>query len=145
MKVIFLKDMKKQAKKGDIKEVKDGYASFLIKNGIAEIANTNNLKELARENKKEEELKEEEKKKAEALKKILDNKTLTFTVKTGVGDRVFGSVSIKQIKDELQKENIKIEKSAIKLDSAISTLGFHHVDIELYKGVVANIKVHLVK
>ena len=82
---------------------------------------------------------------ANKLKNKLDNLSLEFKVKTGEHDKVFGSVSPKQIKEELAKINIKIEKNMIKLDNSLSTLGFHKVDIELYPKVIATIKVHLIK
>ena len=66
-------------------------------------------------------------------------------VKTGEGDKVFGSVSPKQIKDELAKKNIKIEKNMIKINNSLSTLGFHNVEIELYPKIIATVKVHLIK
>ncbi len=145
MQVIFLKDMKKQAKKGEIKTVKDGYAAFLIKNGYAEVANTNNLKELDRENKIMAKKKEEEKEAALKLKKQLDGTIIEFKVKTGEADRVFGSISPKQIKEKLEEKNYKIDKNQIDMTSSLSSLGFHNIKIKLHKEVVAEIKVHLVK
>lgn len=146
MEVIFIKDLKGQGKKGDIKKVKDGYGeNFLIKNGYAIIKNKENLARLEKE--KENKRKEDanNKKQAEALKKELDKLVLEFKVKTGEGDKVFGSVSLKQVKDALQKEGYKIDKSQIELTSAMSSLGFHHVNINLYLGVIATIKAHIVK
>lgn len=146
MEVIFIKDLKGQGKKGDIKKVKDGYGeNFLIKNGYAIIKNKENLARLEKE--KENKRKEDanNKKQAEDLKKELDKLVLEFKVKTGEGDKVFGSVSLKQVKDALQKEGYKIDKSQIELTSAMSSLGFHHVPINLYPGVIATIKAHIVK
>ena len=82
---------------------------------------------------------------AKSLKEKLEKETITFKVRTGEGDRVFGSISAKQIKDELQKKGYKIEKSMIKLDIPISSLGFHNVDILLYQDVIATIKIHVIK
>lgn len=145
MEVIFIKDLRNQGKKGQIKNVKDGYAeNFLIKNGYAVIKNKENLAKLNHELKKKEELQEENKKTAEELKKKLDKETIEFKVKTGEGDKVFGSISIKQIKEELEKKGYKIEKSMIE-HTTISSLGFHNVDINLYANITATIKVHVVK
>ena len=85
------------------------------------------------------------KEEAKLLKEKLSKVTLEFKVKTGEGDRVFGSISIKQIKDELAKKGYKIEKSAIELTSNISSLGFHNVNINLYPEITAQIKVHVIK
>jgi len=146
MEVIFIKDLKNQGKKGQIKNVKDGYAeNFLIKNGYAVKKTKENLSKLNHEIAKKEKEKEENKQEALKIKETLSKETLQFTVKTGAGDKVFGSISVKQIKDELQKKGYKIEKSMIALDSAISSLGFHNVDINLYPEVVATIKVHVIK
>ena len=146
MEVIFIKDLKNQGKKGQIKNVKDGYAeNFLIKNGYAVKKTKENLSKLNHEIAKKEKEKEENKQEALKIKEALSKETLQFTVKTGAGDKVFGSISVKQIKDELQKKGYKIEKSMIALDSAISSLGFHNVDINLYPEVVATIKVHVIK
>ncbi len=146
MQVIFIKDLKKKAKKGDIKEVADGYAeNFLIKNGYAVKSNAKNLNQLKYEQQKEEKKQEELKKDAEIKKEKIEKLTLEFKVKTGAGDKVFGSISIKQIKDALLKEGEKIEKSMIELDNPISSLGFHYVKINLYPKVVAKVKVHVVK
>ena len=146
MEVIFIKDLRNQGKKGQIKNVKDGYAeNFLIKNGYAVIKNKENLAKLNHELKKKEELDLENKKTAEDLKKKLDKETIEFKVKTGAGDKVFGSISVKQIKDELDKKGYKIEKNMIDTDGSISTLGFHNVDINLYANITATIKVHVVK
>ncbi|MBQ6477213.1 MAG: 50S ribosomal protein L9 [Bacilli bacterium] len=146
MEVIFIKDLRGQGKKGDIKDVKTGYAeNFLIKKGYAVLKTTESLKQLEKEKKEKMESDQKAKDDATKLKGKLDQMTLEFKVKTGQGDKVFGSVSPKQIKEELGKQGIKIEKNMIKLDSSLSTLGFHKVDIELYPKVIAEIKVHLVK
>ncbi len=146
MEVIFIKDLKNQGKKGQIKKVKDGYAeNFLIKNGYAIVKNSENLKKLEQEKDKVAAENAEKKKQAEMLKKELEQVTLEFKVKTGEQDKVFGSISVKQIKDELKKKNYSIEKSQINLNDSISTLGFHHVKINLYPGVETTIKIHVIK
>lgn len=146
MEVIFIKDLRGQGKKGDIKDVKTGYAeNFLIKKGYAVLKTTESLRQLEKEQKEKKESDKKAKEEALALKETIDKMTLEFQVKTGQGDKVFGSISPKQIKDELAKNNIKIEKNMIRLDNSISTLGFHKVDIELYPKVIATVKVHLVK
>lgn len=145
MEVIFIKDLKNQGKKGQIKNVKDGYAeNFLIENGYAVLKTKENLAKLNHELKKKEEQDLENKKSAEELKKKLDKVTIEFKVKTGAGDKVFGSISIKQIKDELEKQGYKIEKSMIE-HTNISALGFHNVNINLYANITATIKVHVIK
>ena len=145
MEVIFIKDLKNQGKKGQIKNVKDGYAeNFLIKNGYAVLKTKENLSKLNHELKKKEELDLENQKTAKDLKEKLDKVVLEYKVKTGEGDKVFGSISIKQIKEELEKKGYKIEKSMIE-HTSIATLGFHNVNITLYPNIVATVKVHLVK
>ena len=146
MEVIFIKDLKNQGKKGQIKKVKDGYAqNYLIKNGYAVIKNKENLTKLNNEMKKKEQEAEIKRKDALAQKTKLEKEVLEFKVRTGTGDKVFGSISIKQIKEALEKKNYKIDKSMIKIANPISSLGFHNVDIELYSNVYATIKVHVIK
>ena len=146
MEVIFIKDLKNQGKKGQIKKVKDGYAeNFLIKNGYAVIKNKENMTKLEKEQQAKAANDAKNKKEAEELKKELDKLVLDFQVKTGEGDKVFGSVSIKQIKEALSKAGYKIEKSQIELTTAMASLGFHRVDINLYPGVKAPIKAHIIK
>ena len=145
MEVIFIKDLKNQGKKGQIKNVKDGYAeNFLIKNGYAVLKTKENLSKLNHELKKKEELDLENQKNAKSLKEKLDKVTLEFKVKTGEGDKVFGSISVKQIKDGLEEKGYKIEKSMIE-HTTIASLGFHNVEITLYPNIVAIIKVHVIK
>ncbi len=146
MEVIFIKDLKNQGKKGQIKNVKDGYAqNYLIKNGYAVIKNKENLAKLNYETAKKEKEDAEKKKNAIELKKKLDKEVLEFTVKTGEGDKVFGSVGTKPIKEELQKRGYEIEKNMIEILTPISSLGFHNVNIILYPEVIATIKVHVIK
>lgn len=146
MEVIFIKDLKNQGKKGQIKNVKDGYAeNFLIKNGYAVRKTKENLSKLEHENLKKEKENQANKEEALKLKEKLAKETLEFTVKTGEGDKVFGSISVKQIKDALEKKGYKIEKNMIDIDGTIASLGFHDVKINLYQDVVATIKVHVIK
>ena len=146
MQVIFIRDLRKQGKKGEIKEVKSGYAeNFLIKQGYAIPLNQQKLRNLQHENKKIEEEDQKNKELALKEKEKLEKIELEFKVKTGKDDRVFGSISPKQIKEELLKKDIKVEKRQIKLDNNIVSLGYHKVKIELYKKVEAEIKVHVVK
>ncbi len=145
MEVIFIKDLKNQGKKGEIKEVKDGYAkNFLIKNGYAVMKNETSLKELKRNLNNEKKLDEESRIKANKLKESLEKETYKFKVKTGTSDKVFGSVSIKQIKEKLD-EKYDISKNQIMLDSPLTSLGYHKVCINLYKDINAIINIELTK
>ena len=146
MKVIFIKDLKGQGKKGDIKEVKDGYGNnFLIKNGYAIQATEGNLKHYNTEKEKEKLNENLKIKDCESLKKELEKLTIKIKVKVGTQDRVFGSVSTKQIVQELKKQGFNIDKKQVVLDNPLSCLGFHNVKLELHKKVEAFVKVELVK
>ena len=146
MKVIFIKDVKGQGKEGEIKEVKDGYAqNFLIKNGFA-VALTKRSKEVLDISNKKKEIKEKEEiDNCNKIKQELKDKVITFKVKTGKNDMVFGSISTKQISSKLAELGYKIDKKKIVLDDAISSLGYHNVKINLHKKVEAIIKVELTK
>ena len=144
MKVIFLKDVKGQGKKDEIKEVSDGYAqNFLIKNGYAIMYSKRGNEILNRQiddrNKKEEELVKSYNK----IKNELEKKEIVFKVKLGNNGKIFGSISTKQISEELNKLGYKIDKKKIKLDESLSTIGLHTVKIEMHPKVVINLKIKL--
>lgn len=146
MKVIFLKDIKGQGKKGDIKEVKDGYGkNFLIKNGYAVLATQTGLKRLNEENKEKAQAEQKEIMFCQSIKERIEKEVYTFKVKVGTDDRVFGSISAKQIATELFNKGFSIDKKKIKMNSPLSTLGYHNVTIELHKVVKATIRVQLIK
>lgn len=146
MEVIFIKDLRGQGKKGDIKNVSDGYAkNYLIKNGYAVLKTKEELVRLEKANANKLAEDKANKEKAKELKKKLDEVTIEFKVKTGEYDKVFGSISVKQIKEELNKLGYKIDKNQIMLEVPISVLGFHKVEVELYSNIKTNIKVHLIK
>jgi len=145
MKIILLKDVKKHGKKGDIIDVADGYGNFLIKRKEAVLATSGGVDRLNKENAQKKKDEENLIKECNKLKDKLEKETFVFKVKTGAQDKVFGSVSAKQIETELKNKKYDIDKKQIKINNALSTLGFHNVDIELHKKVVATIKVQLIK
>ncbi len=144
MKVILTQDVKKVGKKGEIVEVSDGYGqNFLIKNKLAIFA-TNTGKEKVAQRKEEERLADlQNKKDAEALKETLEKMVLEFKLSSGKDGRTFGSVSTKNVVEELAKHNIKVDKRKFIEARPIQALGYTNLKIELYKGVIATIRVHL--
>lgn len=146
MQVIFVQDVRKQGKKGEIKTVADGYAkNFLIKNGYAIPVNEKNINNLEHEKAREKKLDKENREEATKEKQKMEKENIEFKVKTGKDDKVFGSVSPKQIKEELEKKGYKIDKKQIEIKNSITTLGYHDVKINLYSDISATIKVHVVK
>lgn len=145
MKVIFLKDVKGKGKKGEVKNVADGYAhNFLIKQGLAIEANQASISTLNAQKKKEEKVAEEELNEAKKLKEALEKITVELTAKAGEGGRLFGSITSKQIAETLQKtNNIKIDKRKIELEDAIRALGFTKVPVKLHSEVTATLNVHV--
>ena len=143
MKVILLKDVKKQGKKDDIIEVSDGYANnFLIKNKLA-VPYTKTSKSIL-DNELDKRAKDEEKEynRCLDLKKKLESAEFSFTFKSGSDGKLFGTVSSKLLSDELEKKGFSIDKKKINVPK-IDTLGVYDVQINLHKRVVANIKVHI--
>lgn len=146
MKVIFIKDLKGQGKKKDIKEVSDGYAmNYLIKNGYAVKYTKTSNEILNNEIKNEKELFELNTKNANIIKEKLEKETITFIVKSGTNNKIFGSISTKQIIDELNKLGYSnIDKRKIFIDNPITSLGIHIIKIELFKDILANVKVKVI-
>jgi len=145
MKVVFLKDVKGKGKKGEIKNVADGYAqNFLIKNGYAAAANAQALSQIEGQKKLEAKNAAAELAEAQALKEKVEALTVELKAKSGDGGRLFGSVSTKQIADALQKvHGIKIDKRKMTLPDGIRSLGFTNVPVKLHNEVPATLKVHV--
>ena len=144
MKVIFIKDLKKQGKVNEIKEVSDGYATnFLIKNGYA-VKYTKTSNEILNTNLKNQQLEEEKNiKDATKIKNELEKIEIIFNIKSGKDGRTFGTISTKQIAEKLNELNYKIDKKQILIDTPLNTLGTHLVNINLHKKVNCQLKVVL--
>ncbi|MCP3806582.1 50S ribosomal protein L9 [Paenibacillus sp. Lou8.1] len=144
MKVIFIKDMKGQGKKGQIKEVSDGYAAnFLLPRGVARPATEGNMKTLENQNAAEEKRKQEEKEEAQVLGKKLEETTVQLKAKAGEGGRLFGAITSKQIAEAVAKTGIKLDKRKIELEEPIRTLGVTQMTVKLHPEVKATLKVQV--
>ncbi|TWT27019.1 50S ribosomal protein L9 [Planomicrobium sp. CPCC 101110] len=145
MKVIFLKDVKGRGKKGEIKNVADGYAhNFLLKNNYAIEANQAAISQLDGQKKKEQKLSEQELQEAKGLKDKLEALTVELKAKSGEGGRLFGSITTKQVANELEKKHgIKIDKRKMELDDAIRSLGYTNIPVKIHQEVTATLKVHV--
>lgn len=145
MKIILLENVKSLGKKDDIKEVKDGYAKFLINEKKAVQYTSRSVqildKQIDTRKKNEEDLIKE----CTEIKNKIEKLNLKFKVKTGKDDRVFGSVSTKEIADELKKKGFNIDKKKIETDVEINSLGYHEISINLHKSVIAKIRIELIK
>lgn len=145
MKIIFIEDVRKQAKKDEIKEVKDGYAKFLISKKLAVPYTEKSMNvlqgEITERNLKEQELIAE----CNKIKNKLKDKKIEFKVKTGTNDKVFGTITAKQISEELSKMGYDIDKKKIMIDDEINSLGTHIVTINLHKQVSFGMDIVLTK
>ena len=145
MKVILLKDVKGVGKKQEIVNVKDGYgANYLIPHGLAVMYSEKSLEIL--NNQKADEAAEIAKNiaKAKDIAAKLKDIVLEFTANSGTGGRMFGTISSKQIAAELQaKHGIEIDKRKFVNKTTVDAFGYTKLQIELYKGVIGEINVHV--
>lgn len=142
MKVILLTNVPKQGKKDDVINVSDGYGNnYLIKNKLAVLATPENMKKLEYENKKRAKNEEDLIAEMEKLKAKLEKETLTFVGKVGKEDKLFGSISVKQIIASLKDKGYNLSKEQIIIDNPINSLGSHLIKLTLHKKVVATLKV----
>jgi len=143
MKIILLKDVKGQGKKGDVKDLSEGYVrNFLLPQGLAKLASDGNLKTLELQTASEQKRKEKEKEDAKALAAKLEELTVVVKTKAGEGGRLFGAITSKQIAEALEGgHGIKVDKRKIELDEPIRTLGVTQVLIKVHPEVKAKLKV----
>ena len=148
MKVIFLQDVKGKGKKGDVKNVADGYAqNFLIKNGLAKEATNASLSTLAGQKKAEEKHNAELLAQAKALKEFLEKEETVVTIKAKAGEdgRLFGAIPAKQIVEEFNKAfNVSLDRRKFELAAPIRALGFARVPVKLHHDVQATMTVNIV-
>lgn len=142
MKVVLLKDVKGTGKKGEIKEVADGFAkNFLLKNGSARVAdnsaiNENNIQKDAQKFHKQQEIIA-----AKELAKKIEGKVVNLKIKCGENGKTFGSITSKEIADELTKMGINIDKKKIDLKETIKATGNYNVIARVYPEITAKFTV----
>lgn len=143
MKVVLLSDIKGTGKKGELVNVSDGYArNFLFPRKLAKEADAQALTELRNAEQSRLHKIAVETAQAEENKKKLEGQILNMTAKAGQGGRLFGSVTIKEIANEIkQRYGLDVDKRKIVLDSDIKAFGTYNCEVKLYTGISANIKV----
>jgi large subunit ribosomal protein L9 len=143
MKVIFIKELNGTAKKGEIKDVNDGYAkNFLIAKGFAQVATADIQNKIAKETKELETKKLKEIEKLQSLKQDLEKRSFMVKVKVGDKGQVFGGVHEKDIAEAISKKmSLQIDRSQVILDKSIKELGEHKAKLKLGGHVLASINI----
>lgn len=143
MKVILLEDVKGTGKKGDVKEVSDGYAkNFLLKNKKAVVADSVNLNINAQ--KKSADAFHEENRQKEAKQRADELKGRTFKILAKVGEngKLFGGITTKEIADVVTKEcDFALDKRQVVLKETIKSLGNYQIELKLYKNISTKINI----
>jgi large subunit ribosomal protein L9 len=145
MKIILKEDIESLGKMGDTVKTSDGYArNYLIPRGLAIEASNKNIKNLEHEKRIIAKKTEKQKQKAESLVEILGNTVCVISRKVGEQDKLFGSVTSKDIEENLRDQGITIERKNILLDEPIKKLGECRVKVKVYSGIFGEIKVAVV-
>ncbi len=145
MKVVLLKDVKGTGKKGDVKEVADGYAkNFLFKNALARVADNSAISENNTQKDAQAFHKQQEVLRAKEQAKQIEGKSVTLKIKSGENGRTFGSVTSKEISEALEKVGIKLDKKKIDLKEPIKTVGSYSVVAKVYPEISAKFNVTVV-
>ncbi len=147
MKVVFLKDVKGSGKKGEIKNVSDGYATnFLIKKGVAVEATTAAVKQLESQKKKAANREQKDLAEAEALKENVEKCVVKIATKAGESGRLFGSITTKQMVDEMKAQfGYELDKRKLDPSEGIRELGKTDVHVKLHHDVTATFVVEVVE
>lgn len=142
MKVILLKDLKGTGKKNDVVDVADGYAkNYLIPNKIATATNASNLNENKQLKAAQDYHKQQELEKAIALGEKLKDMEVVVKIKNGENGKAFGSVTAKEISNELEKMGYEVDKKKIILNSPLKTAGVYTIEAKLHTKVNVKFKV----
>ncbi|MBQ8792254.1 MAG: 50S ribosomal protein L9 [Clostridia bacterium] len=144
MKVLLLTDVRGTGKKGEIKEVADGYASFLLKNNKAKKADSSAISENNSKKEANDYHKEMERQTAEAMGKKLENARVTIKIKCGENGKTFGSVGSKEICDALSKEGFDVDKRKIDLKEPLKAMGTYQISAKLHPKVSAKFTVEII-
>ena len=146
MQVILLKDVKGLGKAGEVKKVSDGYArNMLLPKKLVMEASESNIKVLERKRAEIEAQRAVDKQVAEDIKAKLENGAITLKSKAGEGGRLFGAVTAKDIAEQIEKDyKLQLDRKKIELPAPIKTLGEHEVELRLFTGVSAKVKVNVV-
>ncbi len=146
MKVVLNQDIKGIGKKHQIVEVSEGYArNFLIPKKLVSIADNKALNEAKTKIEAQAFKRKTEKEAAEVDKKKLEGSYIEFRHKVGEGSKLFGSVTEKDISDEINKKfKIVVDKKKISIKEPIKNLGTYNVQVKLYEGVIADLKIVVV-
>ncbi len=145
MKVVLLQDVKGSGKKGELVEVSDGYArNFLLPRKLAKEANAQAMNELKNAESSRQFKIETDKANANSAKAKLEDKTIKITAKAGKNNKLFGSVTAKEISAEIKKQlGIDVDKRKITLDTDIKAFGTYNCEVKLYQGIIAKLKVQV--
>ena len=143
MEVILLEDVKALGKKGEVVKVSDGYAkNFILKKKLGVEANSANKNDLKLQKANEAKVAQEKLDAAKALAEELKDKKVVIKIKAGNGDRVFGSISAKEIAAETKKQlGLEIDKKKIVMEEGIKNLGVPTVKVKLHKDVMATLDI----
>ncbi len=145
MKVVLLTDVKGTGKKGEIKEVADGYAqNFLLKTGKARKADNGAISENKMKKEANDYHKEMQKQDAIALAQKINGTKILVKIKCGDNGKTFGSITSKEIADELNKKGFDIDKRKIELKEPLKTIGLYDVSAKLHPEVSAKFKVEII-
>lgn len=147
MKVILLQDVKGTGKKNQLVNVSDGYArNFLFTKKLAVEATTDNLQKLKEFNASQDLKKQKEIEAAKELAKKIEEIQIIIKAKAGETGKIFGGITSANISEELKKQhNINVDKKKIMLDEPIKLLGNYTVNMKLYEGINAKLKVNVEK
>ena len=143
MKVILLQDVKKVGKKGELVEAADSYArNVLLRQKLAVEANGKTMNDLKLRKANDEKVAEENLEKAKELKELLEKSSVTVRAKTGEGDRLFGSISGKEIADAAKEQlGVELDRRKIVVDTPIKSIGTMEVAVKLHPQVKAALTV----
>ena len=146
MKVILLKDVEKLGKKGEVKNVADGYArNYLIPNKMAVLATKSELVKAEEQKKIEAEKAEKELKIYQEIANQIDGLELEISAKVVEEDKLFGTVTVSQIAEKLKEKNFEIKKEQIKLESPIKEIGEYEATVEFPHNLETKIKIIVVE